>query len=349
MSGNVSKSGDLRIETLRGIAIIAVVANHAGLWLSHALTQSGYDFALTSSVTTFFSDLLTPIRMPLFTVLSGFVYAIHPFSRDKGVLFVQGKFRRIIIPLFFVSTVMYFLTLVFTSETPGIVGRNPQIIPPHDFWVMWFYNFGHLWFLQVLIVLFAMISIIDALGLMNTSKKWLFWLAVSAMAYYFTPRSIEFWSLNRVINIQIFFFFGIGLYRFKEQIFTPVIVKFATYVFVATMLIHYYVKSQHIGNHFNYWPLVILAGTAGPIWILSLNFTWKPLIWIGKYSYSIYLYHGVPVLVLSPLLIGLLSSNSTHWVWVTFFVLISLLFPVIIENIGKKIPYFRTPLLGRRA
>lgn len=345
MKGAVHKSGDLRVETLRGLAIIAVVANHVGLWQSKALAGAGLDPAITSLFGALFTDFLTPLRMPLFTVLSGWVYALRPFTPDNTALFFHGKFRRIIIPLFFVSTVMYFLILALTSEQPGIVGTSARAVEPNEFWIMWFYHFGHLWFLQVLIVLFIMIAVIDTLGWMNTVKQWVFWLVASALLFYVYPRGIEFWSLGRVVNIMVFFLFGVGLYRFKAQIFNPTVIKLAAVVFIVSMFAHYF-KTQENGGRF--WPLIVLAGTTGPITLLALNFTWRPLIWIGEYSYSIYLYHGIAYWFIGPFFLGLLSTHSTHWIWFAIVLFSSLTLPIILDSVGEKIPYIRTPLLGRR-
>jgi fucose 4-O-acetylase-like acetyltransferase len=92
---------DLGIESLRGIAIMMVVICHVVLdhknplypnspglleWLQHLCLSTEY------------------VRMPLFTVISGFVYALRPAAARGAVEFVRGQARRLIIPFVFVTT-----------------------------------------------------------------------------------------------------------------------------------------------------------------------------------------------------------------------------------------------------
>lgn len=348
MTNTTVKSGDLRIEALRGFAILAVVLHHASLWISQELAGSPIQNSMPVELSRFLSELLGPLRMPLFTVLSGWVYALRPFSLDSSREFMSGKFRRILLPLFFVSSIMYFLYLLVTDVQPGIVGPNARPVETGEFWVLWFFHFGHLWFLQALLVIFGCMAVIDTLGWMRTVKQWLGWMALAALAFYFNPYGIEFWSLSRVVTILVFFIFGVGVYRFRDQIFTRRIIIASFIGFSAMICLNYYLQSSEIGNFRVYWPLKVIAGTLGPIAILSMKLTWAPFVWLGSYSYSIYLYHGAVYLLVSPWISRFLHNELMHWLWLGIAVSAALFTPILLEKIGERIPMLRTPLLGRK-
>lgn len=339
MTKLTTKSGDLRIETLRGIAIIAVVVHHTNLWLQGSINQADVDPLFTSNLFAFFSEFFSPLRMPLFTVLSGWVYALKPVNKNNTVTFFAAKFRRVILPLFFVSTCYYFVILLTSNDFPRLKGRNGLPVPPEDFWVTWFYHFGHLWFLQLLISLFVIITIIDRLGLMNTVKKWLFWLVISAIISYLIPNGIELWSISHIKRFMLFFLFGVGLNRFQKQIFTFRFLKYAAIILICTLITNYFLEK-------NFWPLSIIIGTIAPIYLLSLNFIFQPFVWIGKYSYSIYLYHGIAWYSLKPICVPLL--NNFQYAWALIFLFTGLFLPIIIEKIGGEVPIIRTLLIGRK-
>src|SRR3990167_1539045 len=92
------KDKDQSIETLRGIAIVLVVAGY--------IIQADLNH-IDSGITAFLDwmyYLLKPIRMPLFTVISAYLYAASPATRETFKKLVTGKSRRILIPFFVVST-----------------------------------------------------------------------------------------------------------------------------------------------------------------------------------------------------------------------------------------------------
>ena len=336
---------DLRIETLRGFAILGVVCNHISLWMIAALNKSNIEPGMASNILMFFMEFFSPLRMPLFTVISGWVYALMPVNKENIKRFLLSKIRRIIIPLFFISTVLFFVTGLVTSLYPSLGGLRGPELSPLEFWKTWFYHFGHLWFLQAIVVLFIVLAVIDLLGAMAHFRHWLIWLAATSLFYFMFPDDIEFWSLSKTKAILPFFIFGVGLNRFEEQIFSSALIKFIGPAVVALLVLKYIDRPWIITRHD--WPLTLLIGTLAPVYLLSLNLTFKPLIRVGKYSYTIYLYHGLPWIFLSSLGLELIAAGSQLG-YIVMFLASGLLFPVVTEMIGSKIPYLRTPLLGKK-
>ena len=93
---------NLEIDTLRGLACLLLVAYHVigatpsiGLKLSDGLLRE-------------LNDDLAYIRMPLFTFLSGFVYALRPYAGNWSA-YLKGKATRLLVPMLFVGTLFALL------------------------------------------------------------------------------------------------------------------------------------------------------------------------------------------------------------------------------------------------
>lgn len=291
------------------------------------------------------AKILQPLRMPLFTVLSGWVYALRPVGNGQLRQFASGKLRRILLPLFFLSTIYYFTQFWLSGEYPSLAGTEPTPVMPTNFWWTWFYYFGHLWFLQALIIIFLCVAIIDYFGWMQTVKQWLFWVVLTALLYYRAPFHWHLWSLLMVPTIMVFFFIGVGIHRFKKELLNPRIVNAAWVILVTGMLIHLLWLSGMI--HFTKSFHFLLVGALGPIALLSMNWAWQPLVSLGGYSYTIYLYHGL-AFETHRLIDGLLDRPHYQLLWFALIMVSGLFLPVLLDRIIRNVPYLRAPMLGRK-
>ena len=102
-----------RVQTLRGIACLLLVAFHA----IGSSSASGLH-APDSSAYRHFTNLFVHIRMPLFTFLSGLVYAYRPLRPEQALEFSGKKLRRLGVPLIVATTVLYTLHLVTDHRVP---------------------------------------------------------------------------------------------------------------------------------------------------------------------------------------------------------------------------------------
>ena len=80
------KQKSCHIETLRGIAILLVVLGH----VIGSTSEGGMKVA-NDSFFRYLYDLFVNIRMPLFTVISGWVYALHPVKADNISIFLRRR------------------------------------------------------------------------------------------------------------------------------------------------------------------------------------------------------------------------------------------------------------------
>jgi glucans biosynthesis protein C len=312
-----------------------VVAHHATIALDFALVSAGLEPSIVRELAGNQSGLLQAIRMPLFTFLSGWVYALRPFASGSRIEFLTGKVRRIIIPLFAVATLKCFFSYAMFGEEP---------VPPSEFWTLWFVRFGHLWFLHALVVLFAVIALIDHLGWMRSARQWLLWLGIAAVLPYVIPGT-QVWSLNKVPELLVFFLAGVGASRFSHLWTGRRVMGCAWLAFALSMAVHVWWKLG--GEVFDPWPHYLVTGAVGPICLLSLNMCWQPLVWIGGYSYSIYLFHGFG-LDLFAVILHLPAAVPTRAAWFIGLVAAGLCLPILIDHLAARVPYLRTLLLGRR-
>ncbi|KAB1641712.1 acyltransferase family protein [Gulosibacter chungangensis] len=152
----VKTGQDLGIYSLRGLAIVLMVAGHVigvtpdtGMNVAHG---SGWRISY---------ELLEDIRMPLFTVLSGFVYAMRPLTDSANYPgLMRGKARRLLIPVLTVGTLFY----VMQMAIPG-TNNSPEFT---DIWHVYTLGYAHFWFALALFIIFAIVAIMDASGWIAT-------------------------------------------------------------------------------------------------------------------------------------------------------------------------------------
>jgi hypothetical protein len=143
--------------------------------------------------------------MPLFTVISAYLYASSPATRESLKKLVTGKARRIMIPFLAVSTIQYLIfALLPMQNSPALENIYRVYIWPHE----------QLWFLYSIFEIFVIIGVLDAFNVLSTPKKWLACLAVSLVLHVFFHTTGAF-SIEGVKYLMPFFLLGYGIRRFS--------------------------------------------------------------------------------------------------------------------------------------
>ena len=147
----------LKIDTLRGLACVLLIAYHVigfnaetGLKLSEGALRD-------------INDTLVFIRMPLFTFLSGLVYAFRPFSFG-GQSFIYKKVRRLLFPMLSVGTIFALLQ----AFTPG---ANSNEI---DWLTLHIKPVAHFWFIESLFIVFTFVLICEKLKFFDGFNKFIY-------------------------------------------------------------------------------------------------------------------------------------------------------------------------------
>ena len=104
------------IDELRGFACLLLVSLHV---IGHS-PEVGMRLE-EGSLLRYTADSWAFVRMPLFTFISGLVYALRPVRREHLPDFYSKKLRRLGIPLLIVAPIFFVLQAITpgTTATPG--------------------------------------------------------------------------------------------------------------------------------------------------------------------------------------------------------------------------------------
>lgn len=322
---------------MRGIACLLLVAFHAvgataasGL---HVPDNSGYRE---------FTNLFVHIRMPLFTFLSGFVYAYRPVGAGRGLRFARKKLRRLGVPLIVASTLFYCVRFAMNDGVP----------PPLHMWTIYVFPYKHLWFVQGLLVVFLAIIVLESLGALWTVTPFMMVLALSLAAYSYGPfESHNVFSLHEATYLLPFFLWGLGANRHRKvlQSREALIVTFLS--FVVTQAFHTYLVLTHalapIDPDHTRSALDLLIGMSSSLFAVQLLPRVRLMEEIGRFSYPIYLYH--------PLFVAAVYFGARAWAAIpTALAFVSggvagVVGPLLLERMARHIPYGQLLLEGRAA
>jgi surface polysaccharide O-acyltransferase-like enzyme len=266
-----------RIQSLRGLACVLLVSFHViGQDATHGLNVAA------DSALRLFADLLAPIRMPLFTFISGFVYAYRPVIPGSGATFWSRKIRRLAVPLA-VATTIYYLAHAMAP------GSHEMVAQP--IWRVYLFPYAHLWFLQAIIVLFSIVALLDHAGLMRTLRQYgvILGLAIGLQLVLHVDRA--FFSVNHAIYLAPFFLLGIGANRFRSifQQSGSEIVAIGIFVVAMGAAVASVLRGTPMPQPQTLWATVLSMSSC--LALLTVMPRVPSLGIIGTHSYAIYLYH----------------------------------------------------------
>ena len=274
----VKTSKDLNMETLRGLAILLMVLGHVIGYSSDMGLKVKDD-----SPWRFTYYVLQYIRMPLFTVISGYVYAYKPLARFSSTnQFLVRKVNRLLIPLIVVATLFFVVQYV----TPGTNAK----VNIGDIWQIYFFHYAHFWFLQGMMVVFLIITALERGKLLNSLKSASIVLLISAAIFLTDQPHIKFFSLNEVPFLLTFFILGLTLKRFFDTIFVKRTLIVSAVVFCTAMVYQLSIFNISIPPLLNN-TLTVLVGATACVLLIRYAIKNDKLIWLGNFSYGIYLFH----------------------------------------------------------
>lgn len=329
-----------RVQAARGLACLLLVTYHV-----IGTDEGGGIHAADDSGWRYFTDFLLPIRMPLFTFLSGFVYAYKPVSIESVRTFVHRKMLRLLIPLV-VATLFTFGSLALLSAVTGGGGAGSDL---SAFAILKAFVFPlrHLWFLQALLGVLAAVVVLELAGTMITIERFLVVFVVALVAFGMDfLHQLRIFSINQVSFLLPFFLLGLATNRFRSVIFSRVVLWSLGALFLVAMISH--AMMARLG-HAAVWDrraLVAAAmGMSAVIVIVRFIPPFRALQWVGHYSFSIYLYHLA--LLSFAFLFAELAGIHSQIILLMLGLASGLTLPILLERAAVKSPLARLLLLGQ--
>lgn len=264
-----------RVQTLRGMACLLLVAFHVVVDNS---TQ-GIDLQ-PGSIYQDLAQIFSHLRMPLFTFLSGYVYAYRPARRSSEHLFIQKKLRRLLLPFITVTTLFYIFQHLTGTVWSGQTIKSIYLLP-----------YAHLWFLQALMLIFVAVFCLEKLRAMQTFPRFAAAMSGALLVHFFVNISPNWFSITQACYLLPFFIVGLGANRFRNEVEQPFAQAAIISLFVLTM-------TMHIFSVFGYGSVAeqrtLLATTLSLTGSLTLIYRMPGATWlrrIGAFSFAIYLFH----------------------------------------------------------
>jgi fucose 4-O-acetylase-like acetyltransferase len=324
---------DQSIETVRGIAVILMVA-------AHVIGDSANSGMLVSDDSSWRHAYLSFqwLRMPLFTVVSGYVYDLRPIRRGLVTKFAQGKARRLLIPYFFVSASFIFIQ----SVVPGVHEHLSYTALPR----ILVNPYGHFWYLYALAWVFFVVAAADLAGGLSTPRRWLAGLGLAILLSEWSPFATPLFAVSEAYYLLPYFLFGLGLHRYAALFSTRRAVLVAMpllavgIAFQQASLLHVWKPTD-----LQYWLLNTFLGITGAFALFRIRFSWGPLAKIGTYSYGIYLLH---VFGTAGARIGLNRAGIGAKGPIFFGALVAgIALPILLEQVIDQVPTLRLLVLGK--
>jgi surface polysaccharide O-acyltransferase-like enzyme len=326
----------LRVETLRGLACLFLVAFH--VIGSHA--TSGLHVAEDSPYRRF-AILFQHLRMPLFTFLSGFVYAYRPVVQGRWRDFTSKKLSRLLLPLLCVSTLYYLMTMV----VPDATGK----IPLQQGWRIYFFPYVHFWFLQAIILIFATVVLLEAMQLLATIGRWV-GVLVAAMAIhlYVAHQGSEnaFFSWVDASYLAPYFLLGLGANRFRELLLRPALIWIVAFCFLGAMAFHSFTVVTHGHVAAPGTVIGLLIGVTGTLTLVYFFPHLRVLELLGAYSFTVYLFH--PFFVAGSRAVLKFAHIGSTELGFAVGLAAGVIGPPLLEMALRSMPWPRRYLLGQR-
>jgi peptidoglycan/LPS O-acetylase OafA/YrhL len=309
------------IETFRGLACLLIVWFH----VIEGLVARG-DVPNEIEPYVMFNRYIRFLRLPLFTFISGYVYSLNPVTAEAWALFLIKKRKRLLVPFLILSPAFFIIRAIMPSNRP------PQL---ED--IIYVYSHPDLVFWYLLSLMWVCIALvpIELSGILRTFKSGFITILVSISCLYFLnpwgegQPSIPF-ALEGAVYLLPFFLLGCWFYRFEKTLTGP-----RLRYFVVALLITCF---SYLFKDIPALERPDLQATLISVLSLWTLFQFKvrqsTLMWIGHYSFSIFLYHMLAIPALR-IVVGRLHLALP--MQIIIMLLGGLIIPICIEIIAIKV------------
>ncbi|MGY5882422.1 acyltransferase family protein [Modestobacter lacusdianchii] len=342
MTEKRSRGRDQSVQTLRGLAVLMLVGSHVyGLDAGTGMAVSG------NTVGRYLTDSLEYIRMPLFTVISGYVYAMRPVPGWPAVpSFLRAKSRRLLLPLLPLVLIVGLLQAAGGAST----NASPSLT---DIARGYLYGYSHLWFLEALFLVMIVIAVLDATHRLDTLRSWGITLVAGVGLYVVieVPSDFDVFRLSGALLLFPFFVLGYGLARHREALSSRPLTIGLLALFVLGLAVQQVMLAHGVETSPLTIPLRALAvvvGMAGTATLFQARklLQNRPMAWIGAYAFTIYLLHTIAAAGTRVALDGV--GIDSRAVVFSAGMTAGILLPILFERLFGRYNPIRVVLLGEK-
>jgi len=326
-----SRSKNEAIETVRGLACLMLVLYH----VIGGTPESG--LRINDGFWRIANDTLAYIRMPLFTFLSGMVYAYRPVD-DLSWPFFKEKLRRLLVPMLFVGT-LFFLIQGHSPDTnkAGATSLSLMHIVP----------VGHFWFIEALLSIFFLIMLLERYKVLGSWLGCLLAVGASALLVVLSnllPAHLNYFAVDGLFYLMPFFLSGVATYRYGPSAASPVSKYYVLAPFA--LLLVGILSGQGVTAPGTKSLFAVVVGITGCLFVLKHMPIVPHLAFIGGYSYAIYLHH---VFFTAAGRIILMRYQVTDiYILMSSGLALGIAGPILMERYLGHVPVLRTLLFGKK-
>jgi peptidoglycan/LPS O-acetylase OafA/YrhL len=317
-----------RINSVRGLACILLVLFHSAAGASAVLHQE-------DAVLKWLMASLSAVRMPLFSMLSGIVYALRPVEKGAATVFIVNKVRRLLIP--------YILVMILLLSLESLAGNSGKYrLSDIPYYIV--FPWEHLWFLQAIFIVFIFFTIFDTSFPKRRREVAVASLALSSLSFIFISKGIVLFAINGAFYLFPFFACGVVFCRYSDEVnkrYEALVVSLMIITTTLFLLHAGFIGPKLVGRAGRYTLETLSLGLAACVLIILIFPSINWMAAIGRRSFTIYLFHTAFAsaanrvvhefysLVAFSLVIGIVGPMAADW-------LIKNRLPIFKAVIGEK-------------
>lgn len=312
---------DKTMDTLKGIGIFLVVLGHAR--------------GLPDDIHTY----IYSFHMPLFLFCSGYLMFVQT-KEINMVMYIKKSFFKIMIPFYGAYSLSFFVTLLLEKETRNITFFKDFILGGL-FASKWMQvnNFA-LWYLSMFLIATVLFKFLIIKGDKVVLLVGLIGFILSPSAYKLLTNSEEkiLWNINVVF--PAIFFMALGYFANKYAILKKLRDFKYSLIIIACGFVGLFISFKFPSEILyieNYWYLIAAVLTLLFIIWLNLDNQNQILMYLGRYSFDILIFHRIINMILMAInlddflknwgITGLMFS-----IVITVITIICTLIPKIVKN-----------------
>lgn len=196
-----ARSNQLPIETARAVAVLLLVSYH----VIGADPLEGLQIDYPSRL-RLFADFFVDLRMPLFAMIAGMVFAMKPLSPSGLPGFLLGKLRRLILPG---------VIAMLAFEIAAHLGHTQLDVKTH-YLQPFVTGYAHFWFLQSILLIFLVYAPLDSLTGGAIAPYALIAACVLSLSRVSVPH--DPFSIDGAMMLLPYFILGVIVWRHRHWV-----------------------------------------------------------------------------------------------------------------------------------